>query len=91
MAIEFLQAQKKQRYLILILTLAICATLLVVWIGFFKTPAVVAPVFLPQAVQPKIGINWDVLKDTKLEALQNFEQTPALEDEVGRENPFTPY
>lgn len=91
MAIEFLQAQKKQRYLILILTLAICTILLVVWLGFFRGSAAVVPVSSPQTNQPKIEINWDVLKDTKLEALKGFEQVPALKDEVGRENPFTPY
>ncbi len=91
MAIEFLQAQKKQRYLILILTLIICGILLVVWLGFFRTPAPVVPVFLPQAIQPTIEINWETLNDTKLEALKAFEQIPALKDDTGRENPFTPY
>lgn len=91
MAIEFLQAQKKQRYLILILTLVICAILLVVWLGFFRAPAPVVPVSLPKATQPKIEINWDALKDTKLEALKIFEQVPTLKDKVGRENPFTSY
>jgi len=91
MAIEFLQAQKKQRYLILILTLAICAILLVIWLGFFRTPAPVVPVSSPMVAQPKIEINWDVLKDTKLEALKTFEQIPDLKGKAGRENPFTSY
>ena len=90
MAIEFLQAQKRQRYLILILTLVICGILLVVWLGFFKKPAA-APIYLPVIVPPKIEINWDVLKDEALAELQSFKQIPALKDEVGRENPFTPY
>jgi len=91
MAIEFIQAQKKQRYLILILTLTICAILLVVWLGFFRTPAAVVPVSAPPVIYPKIEINWSALEDKKLEELKAFEQIPALEDEVGRENPFTPY
>jgi len=85
MAIEFLQAQKRQRYLI------ICATLLVVWLGFFRTPAAVAPASLPLAAPPKIEINWDALKDAKLEALESFLQIPPLKDKAGRANPFTSY
>jgi len=91
MAIEFLQAQKKQRYLILILTLIICATLLVVWLGFFQGAAPVAPVSLPAAVQPEIEINWDVLQDEALAELKSFEEIPALEEKAGRKNPFTSY
>lgn len=91
MAIDFLQAQKKQRYLIIILTLAICAILFVVWLGFFKSPAPVVPGSFPQVIKPKIEINWDVLKDTKLEELQIFQQIPALKDKAGRKNPFISY
>jgi len=92
MATDFLQAQKKQRYLMLILTLAICTILLVVWLGFFKkAPApAVAPVSAPLTM-PKVEIHWDVLKDVKLEALKNFEQIPAFANKTGRKNPFTPY
>lgn len=91
MAIEFLQAQKKQRYLILILTLAICVTLFVVWWGFLRTPAPAAPVSSSAIVQPKIVINWNVLKDVRLETLNIFEQIPPLQGEAGRENPFISY
>ena len=91
MAIEFLQAQKKQRYMMLILTFTICGILLVVWLGFFRQPAPVVPVSTPTSIQPKIEINWDVLADEKLEALKTFERIPELKEEVGRENPFTDY
>jgi len=91
MAIEFLQAQKKQRYMMLILTFTICAILLVVWLGFFRQPESVVPVSTPTLIQPKIEINWDVLADEKLEVLKTFERIPELKDEVGRENPFTDY
>ncbi|MEK7503611.1 MAG: hypothetical protein AAB577_01370 [Patescibacteria group bacterium] len=91
MAIEFLQAQKKQRYLILILTLAVCAILLVVWQGFLRAPGPVIPAYSPLPAPPKIEINWDVLKDTKLQDLKVFEQIPAFGTTTGRSNPFTPY
>ncbi len=90
MAIEFLQAQKKQRYLMLILTLVVCAIILVIWLGFFRKPAPVIPASAPKA-QSKIEINWDVLKDAKFEKLQSFPQVPDLKDKAGRKNPFTPY
>jgi len=90
MAIEFLQAQKKQRYLVLILTFAICITLLVVWFGFFRNSVPAVPVSAPVA-QPKIEINWNLLGDAKLKALKAFEQAPALEKAPGRKNPFTTY
>ena len=91
MAIEFLQAQKRQRYLILILTLAICAIVLVVWLGFFRTSAPVVPASSSIVVQSKIKINWDILSDSRLKELQNFQQIPVLKDKIGRINPFTPY
>jgi len=91
MAIEFIQAQKKQRYLILILTLVICAILLVVWQGFFRQPAPLIPVSSPAVAPSKIEINLEALKDTKIGELKIFEQIPAFAGEVGREDPFTPY
>ena len=91
MAIEFLQAQKKQRYLILILTLAICIILFMVWRGFFSTPGPVVPAYSPLPTPPKIEIKWDVLSDAQLQALKSFEQVPAFEGKSGRVNPFTPY
>lgn len=91
MAIKFLQAQKRQRYLILILTLTICAILLVVWFSFLRGPAPVVPASPPQVVQPKIDINWNVLQDENLKELNNFSQISAFKDKVGRKNPFTVY
>ncbi|MFH1780690.1 MAG: hypothetical protein ABH841_01680 [Candidatus Nealsonbacteria bacterium] len=91
MANEFLQAQKKQRYLILILALVICSIVAVIWFGFFQAPAPVVQVLSPAMVHSDIDINWDVLEDAKLEALKSFEQIPAIKDEIGRENPFIPY
>ena len=92
MAIEFIQTQKRQRYLILILTLVISAILLVVWQGFFREPAPSTTTSLPAVAPSKIEINLEVLKDIKLGELKIFEQVPAFEDEVvGRKDPFTPY
>jgi len=91
MAIEFIQAQKRQRYLILIFTLIICAIILIVWLGFLRSPTSTVPVSSTAMVHPKIEINWDILKDTKLKNLQVFQQVPVLKDKTGRQNPFAPY
>lgn len=91
MAIDFLRAKKRQRYLILILALVICLILVVIWQGFLKSagpPAAVAPpVFFPT----EIKIKWEVLQDARLSQLQPFVPIPAFEEEVGREDPFISY
>lgn len=95
MAIDFLQAQKKQRNMIIILIAVVCITLLVFWYGFLRQSAPPAPAAPSEKggspVQSKIEINFGVLEGAALEALQDFEGIPALKDEAGRENPFAPY
>jgi len=91
MAIEFLQAQKKQRYMMLILTFTICAILLVVWMGFFRGEEPIAPVSTSTFIQSEVEINWEALSDEKIEALKTFERIPELKGDVGRENPFANY
>lgn len=89
MAINFLQAKKKQRYLILILALIILAIVLIVWQSFFtggqSKPS--TQVLTPGAIE----INWDTLKDAQIDELQLFEEVAPFEGEVGRTNPFIPY
>lgn len=91
MAINFLQAKKRQRYMMLFLALVICAILLVIWFGFFKAAAPLPPYVAPTTFLSKIKIDWEILKDPELETLKAFELVSQFEDEVGRENPFTPY
>ena len=90
MAVNFVQTQKRQRYLILILALIICAILVVVWQGFSRRETSVAPVS-PPVTPLKIKINLELLKDARLEKLEVFEPIPVLEKQSGRKNPFTPY
>jgi len=90
MAITFIQEKKKQRYLLVILGAVVLSTLAVIWWSFsggeMPQPAVPQIVSLPEVV-----INFDVLKSPQLEELQAFEEIPAFEDKIGRNNPFTPY
>lgn len=90
MAITFLQQEKRQKYLILILVGVILLTFFVVWRGFlFKPKAVLAPTI---SEPPEIEINFQTLKSPLLKELQPYQEIePLLEEEMGRENPFIPY
>lgn len=91
MAITFLQEKKKQRYLVLILALVICAILLIVWLGFLREAEPTSLPVLPDLAPPQVEIDWATLQDPRLTELQAFEQILPLEEEIGRENPFLPY
>lgn len=91
MAITFLQEKKRQRRMVLILGVLIVAILIVVWQGFLKKEEE-APPIIPQVLVPKeVKIDWETLKDPKLEELQAFEGIKPFEEEIGRENSFLPY
>jgi hypothetical protein len=89
MAITFTQEKKKQRYMILILAVAILAGLGVIWWGFFSAPPEEAAP--PTLTFKKVQINFDILNREDLKNLMSFERVPPLEMEVGRENPFLRY
>lgn len=96
MAFTFLQQKKKQKKLILILVAVTCAILVVVWQGFLKEEKPVLPSITEVPTTPKIEINWQILKDPRLEKLQPFEKIKPFEEitpegEIGRENPFVPF
>lgn len=92
MVITFVEKRRRLRYLIPALVIIILITVLVWWRGFFaeKGPAV-SPVIEVEVSTPKIEIDFATLKNPLLEELQPLEPIPALEGEVGRENPFIPY
>jgi hypothetical protein len=98
MAITFLKEKKKQKHLIYIFVGIIFAILIIIWLGFFKKPQ--PPITkVPTEVSKtgeKIEINFKILENKILEnpifkELKDFEKTPPLEGEAGRENPFLPY
>jgi len=84
-----LQGNKKQRYLLLLLGIAILGIVFALWYRFFnREPS--SPRTLPQKPS-EIKINFDILKSPILRELKPFEKIVPFEDEVGRENPFIPY
>lgn len=90
MAVDFVKTKKRQRYLLVILVLAIIAILLVIWQGFFQKPAVIVVPLSPQKT-PEIEINLGLLQDPEVEALKLFESISPFSGEIGRENPFISY
>ncbi len=91
MAITFLEQKKKQQQLLPILVLAIITTCFVVWWGFLrKEEGVVFEEITPEMFSG-VNINFQFLQDFVPEDFESFEETPAFEGQIGRENPFVPY
>lgn len=91
MAVVFIQQRKIQRNLILIFIGVILVTAFVLWLGFFKEEKITPPKE-PFEVRKEIKIDFGVLKNPLLKALQSFSEIEPLEEEkLGRENPFLPY
>lgn len=92
MAQTIVQDQKKQRYMILVLALIICAILAVVWLGFLRPqPTSTTPPISTVLNKSKVKVDWGTLENEQIKALQLFMDIPAYEDEIGRENPFISY
>ena len=84
-----LQGNKKQRYLLLLLGIAILGMVFVLWYrSLSKEPS--SSHILPQK-PPEIKINFDMLKSDILANLESFDPITPFEGEVGRGNPFIPY
>lgn len=89
MAITFLEKKERQKNLIFALIIVILATFIIVWSGFFREEKPVEEmIVLPP---PKIEIDWQTLKNPKLEELQLPQEIPSFEEKAGRENPLIPY
>ena len=84
------QAKKKQRYLIVILILAILGAVFLIWYKFLSKRSS-TPRVLPEK-PPEININFDVLKNPILDKLTSFEGIPPFKPEdAGRSDPLQLY
>ncbi|MBI2450401.1 MAG: hypothetical protein HYV47_02610 [Candidatus Nealsonbacteria bacterium] len=92
MAIIFTEERKKQRYLILALTLIIFSILFVVWLGLSRgeeaETAVAIPITYPL---PEVEINWQALENIRGKTPQPFAEIGEFKGRFGRDNPFIPY
>ena len=83
------QGNKKQRYLLLLLGIAILGMVFTLWYrSLSKEPS--SSHILPQK-PPEIKINFNMLKSDILKELETFKKIVPFEDEAGRGNPFIPY
>lgn len=89
MAVKFIREKKKQKYLILVLSIVVLVTSVILWQGFFKKEKPVSPT--PGLSFREIRINFDMLESPLLKELQPFEGIPSFVEERGRENPFLSY
>lgn len=92
MAITFLQRKKIQQGFILALVAVLLITTTVLWFGFFKKGKM--PTDVQDTITPTlrpVEINFGILEDPLLQALDS-PSAPVLEPEsVGRSNPFLPF
>ena len=89
------QEKKKQRYLILIIIIALLGTIFLVWYKFYLPKHTPTP-RISSVKKPRIDINFDILKSPILTneetGLKAFEGIPWFNPEdAGRSNPFQPY
>jgi len=93
MAITFVEEQKKQKYLFLLLIGLILLTFFILQREFLFKPKTLQPLMPTEVLQPKqIEINFEILRSPQLEMLEPFQSIiPSEEEEIGRENPFLPY
>lgn len=91
MPIDFIQQRKKQKYLTVIMIVALVIIAVILWFGYFRKPESTSEVIPSFSSLKEIKIDFDVLEGQFLQECQIFEKVPPFEGEIGRENPFLPY
>lgn len=89
MVINLIEKKKQARYVKLILILVAVTICIVLWQTLSKGGA--SPSYAPPVVSQKINIDWQILENPEIEALQPFDSIEPFEGEAGRDNPFIPY
>jgi len=90
MAIVFLKKRKRQKYLLVFLVVLTLAIILIIWSPFKRGVEPFTP--SEEVLKPReIKINFEILENPQLLELQPLPQSPPLEEEIGRGNPFLPY
>lgn len=94
MAITLTQEKKKQKNMMVVLSLVIFATLVVIWFSFFRNKTTPVPeVVLPQIYSfPQVKIDWQLLENIRGNATaQPVEEIIPFSGNFGRSNPFISY
>ena len=90
MAITFLEQKKKQQKLLLILLFIIIIICFIVWRGLLRKEEEVVFEEITSEIFRGVNINFQFLQDFVPEDFESFEEAPAFEEQIGRENPFLP-
>ena len=85
------QEKKRRKYLITIILVAVLGIVALLIYRYWylpkkelSSPVVVVP-------EKEVKINFEILESPLLKNLQPFQEIPAFEGNLGRENPFKPY
>lgn len=94
MAVQYIKEKTKQKYYLMAFGAVIVITLIVLWFGFLKdsftflTPSSAVNLSSYSYVRQEIRINFDFLESQTLKDMEVFNQIPAYDGQVGREEPF---
>lgn len=88
MAVDFVQKNKKQKYLFITVIVLAVVTFVILWFGYFNKAEELPNVESIYINKKNIKIRYEILESPILKELAPFESAPPYEGELGRENPF---
>lgn len=81
---------QKTIYLLGVLVVVIILTVIVLWRGFLTEPAPAGPEEIT-GVERKVRMDFTLLESEKVKQLKLFQSPPSFDEEMKRDNPFSPY
>jgi len=88
MAVDFIQKNKKQKYLLFIVLGLAVVTFIILWFGYFNKEEELPTVEGVYIEKKNTKINYELLENPLLKELVPFESAPSYDGNLGRENPF---
>jgi len=104
MAVDFIQKNRKQKYLLFIVLGLAVVTFIILWFGYFNKEEelpTVEGVYIEKKNEEElptvegvyiekknVKINYELLENPLLKELVPFESAPSYDGNLGRENPF---
>lgn len=88
MAVDFVQKNRKQKYLLFIVVGLAVVTFIILWFGYFNKAEELPGQESVYIIKKNIRIEYETLESPLLKELSPFESAPLYEGDMGRENPF---
>ena len=88
MAVDFIQKNRKQKYLLFIVLGLAVVTFIILWFGYFNKEEELPTVEGVYIEKKNVKINYELLENPLLKELVPFESAPSYDGNLGRENPF---